>query len=232
MLHGRLLAALAARAAESLGSPFTPVRLTIDLFRAAPMEPVEIEADVVRDGGRVRSVQMVLHCAGREAARASALLLRPGPHPPGQVWSPPAWTVPPPDSVPPGDALDVAHLDIRLLTEGGLYAVTQKQLWVREVHDLVEGDPFSPFQRAVAAADLANPFGNFSDEGLSFINADLTVYVGRPPVGEWMGLEILTRTSCAGISAVAANLYDLQGPVGHTSVASVTTAPHFDPAAP
>src|SRR6185312_6795423 len=57
MLHGRLLAALAARVAEGPASGgLVPVRLTCDLFRAAPIEPVTVETDVLRDGRRVRSL--------------------------------------------------------------------------------------------------------------------------------------------------------------------------------
>ena len=225
MLHGRLLAAVAARAAEQVGGGFTPTRLTVDLFRAAPMEPVDVATEVVRDGGRVRVVHVTLSCAGRHVARASALLLRPGAEPPGRVWAPPPWSVPAPGDVAVmgTDPSKRAFLDIRLITEGGLPVVTQKQLWIGEVQPLVDGEEWSPFARAVAAADLANPFGNFGEAGLSFINADLSVYLGRPPVGGWIGLEVATRTASGGGSVVAANLYDSEGGVGHCSVASVAT---------
>jgi hypothetical protein len=234
MLHGRLLAALAARAGEATGHPFTPARITIDLFRAAPMEPVQVAARTVRDGGRVRVVQVVLSCGGRDVAHASVLLLRPGAEPAGRVWAPAPWSVPPPDQVGylSAGVEGKAFLDIRLITEGGLPTASQKRLWIREVEALVEGEHASPFVRAVGAADLANPFGNFGDQGLSFINADLTVYLGRLPVGEWIGLEVATRTGSGGVAAVAANLYDTQGAIGHCSVASVAsefTAPASNP---
>jgi hypothetical protein len=234
MLHGRLLAALAARAAETTGRPFIPARITIDLFRAAPMESVEAAAQTVRDGGRVRVVQVVLSCGGRDVARASVLLLRSGSVPAGRVWSPAPWSVPPPDEVGSLSAgvESKAFLDIRLITEGGLPTPSQKRLWIREVAALVEGEEASPFVRAVAAADLANPFGNFGEQGLSFINADLTVYLGRLPVGEWIGLEVVARTSSGAVATVAAMLYDTQGAIGHCSVASVASefsAPSSNP---
>jgi Acyl-CoA thioesterase C-terminal domain/Acyl-CoA thioesterase N-terminal domain len=234
MLHGRLLAALAARSAETAGHPFTPVRITVDLFRAAPLEPVEVITEMVRDGGRVRVVLVGMACAGRDVARASVLLLRSGSGPEGRVWTPSPWSVPAPDevgSLAPGTEAK-ASLDIRLITEGGLLAVTQKRLWIREVQALVEGEEPSPFVRAVAAADLANPFGNFGDQGLSFINADLTVYLGRLPVGEWIGLEVASRTAAAGVATVAANLHDSHGAIGHCSAASVASlfgGPPTDP---
>jgi acyl-CoA thioesterase len=232
MLHGRLLAALAARAAESLGGDFVPTRLTIDLFRAAPMQPVEVTAELVRDGGRVRVVHVVVGSASRQAARASVLLLRRGTQPPGQVWQPAPWSVPSPaelGNLTP-DAPERAFIDIRPITAGGLAEASQKRLWIRETRNLVAGEEPSPFVRAVGAADLANPFGNFGEQGLAFINADLTVYLGRLPVGEWIGMEVSSRTASDGVSVVAAQLYDLHGSIGHCSVGSVATGSFPGPA--
>jgi hypothetical protein len=229
MLHGRLLAALAARAVEQhAASPgLRPVRLTVDLFRAAPMEPVEVATEVVRAGRRVRTAEVVISCAGQEVARASALLLRAGAEPVGGVWAPEPWSVPSPDSLAPmaDDPDQGGFLDVRIVSEGGFTAVTQKRLWIREVRALVDGEEPSPLVRTVAAADLANPFSNSGEAGLHFINADLTVYVGRLPQGEWIGLEVAGRTSADGISVAACNLYDAEGTVGHCAVGAVANQP-------
>ena len=228
MLHGRLLAALAARAAEQeAGGPeMRPVRLTVDLFRAAPMEAVEVAAEVVRAGRRVRVVEVAVTCAGQEVARASALLLRAGAQPAGGVWGPEVWSVPTPESLAPmADPDQGGVLDVRIVSEGGFTAVAQKRLWIREVRSLVDGEEPSPFVRAVAAADLANPFSNSGDAGLHFINADLSVHLGRLPEGEWIGLEVAGRTSADGISVATCNLYDRSGPIGHCAVGAVANEP-------
>jgi hypothetical protein len=229
MLHGRLLAALAARAVEQdAGAPgMRPVRLTVDLFRAAPMEPVEVATDVVRAGGRVRVAEVVIGCAGVEVARASALLLREGAQPAGGVWGPEPWSVPAPDDLVPmaTDPDQGGFLDVRIVSEGGFTAVVQKRLWIREVRPLVEGEEPSPFVRAVAAADLANPFSNSGEAGLHFINADLTVYLGRLPAGEWVGLEVAGRTSADGVAVASCTLYDANGSIGHAAVGSVANEP-------
>ena len=141
------------------------------------------------------------------------------------MWGPDSWSVPDPEdlssSVEEDDEL--ASLDIRIISPGGLTAVGQKRLWVREIRPLVEGEETSSFVRAVAAADLANPFGNIGESGLAFINADLSVYVGRLPVGKWIGLEIAARSASGTVATVGANLYDCQGAFGTGSVASVAT---------
>ena len=229
MLHGRLLAALAARAVEqdAAAGGMRPVRLTVDLFRAAPMEPVEIATEVVRAGRRVRTAEVAITCAGREVARASALLLREGAEPAGGVWGPEPWSVPTPESLAPmaADPDQGGFLDVRIVSEGGFTAVAQKRLWIREVRPLVEEEEPSPFVRAVAAADLANPFSNSGEAGLYFINADLTVYLGRLPEGEWIGLEVAGRTSADGVSVADCTLYDAAGSIGHCAVGSVANEP-------
>jgi hypothetical protein len=118
---------------------------------------------------------------------------------------------------------ELASLEIRMISSGGLSIASQKRLWVREIRPLVDGEETSPFVRAVAAADLANPFGNIGESGLAFINADLTVYVGRLPVGQWIGLEIATRTASGAVATVGANLYDCEGRFGLGSVGSAAT---------
>lgn len=243
MLHGRLLAGVVARAVEADGAEaFRPVRLTVDLFRAAPMEPVEVSSEVVRSGGRVRALNVSLTCAGREVVRGSALLLRQGAQPSGRVWQPDPWDVPDPDSVPvmgadagaepegPSGATADSVIEIRLMTPGGFTAAAQKRLWVRETRPLVEGEELSPFVRLAQAADLTNPFGNSGQAGLHFINADLSLYAGRLPVGEWIGMEITGRVSADGVAVAESRLHDRRGPVGHAGVASVATT-EFDPTA-
>ena len=225
MLHGRLLAALAARAAEGVSSAgLMPVRLTCDLFRAAPIEPVTVETEVVRDGRRVRALEVRLGCAGVEVARAAVLLLRAGEAPEGEVWAPPAWEVPAPEELPeaaPPEGGRTFPLDIRRVGEGGFWGFGRKRAWVCEVRHLVAGESFGPFARAVAAADLANPFANSGDQGLAFINADLTVYLARLPADAWIGLDVTTHVHEGALAVGACDLYDRAGRLGTATVASV-----------
>ena len=238
MLHGRLLAGLAARAAETDGGAdgFRPVRITVDMFRAAPMAPVQVASEVVRAGRRVRAVHVSITCEGHEVVSAAALLMKVGPQPSGRVWEPDPWDVPSPAAVPrmnpvTGEDDDgPGFLEIRPLTPGGFDAVAQKRLWIRETRALVEGETLTPFVRSAAAADLANPFSNSGEGGLHFINADLSLYLARPPEGEWIGLEVSGRTSADGVAVADANLYDERGRIGQCAVASVATGAFNQPA--
>jgi Thioesterase-like superfamily len=225
MLHGRLLAGLAARAVE--GVSYDPalrvVRLTVDMFRAPPMSPLHTSTRVVRDGRRVRVVDVSIRTVDVEVARASALLLRAGPHPGGLPWRAPAWDAPLPETLPgPGDAGAFGGWDIRMLTPSGFWSAERKRVWAHDRWQLVAGESPSPVVRAALAADLPNPLANSSTEGLQFINADLTLFLGRLPVSEWIGLDVAGHLGQDGIAVGQCTLYDTAGAIGWSSVCAIT----------
>lgn len=229
MLHGRLLAALAARTVEAhhADDGFRPTRLTIDLFRSPAMEPVTVRHERVRDGGRVRVVEVDLHVGGSHAARASIVLLRTGPHPEGQVWSRAPWTAPGPDAVadPAVNVSTPMALEIRAVEGRGMGAPAQRQVWLRDDRGVLDDAPMSPFERVAAAADFASPLANSNEAGLAFINADITVYVGRMPEGEWIGLEVGAHVGSDGVSVSRCDLFDGVGMFGTADVCAVANAP-------
>jgi hypothetical protein len=225
MLHGRLLAGLAARAIEGMGHDpaLRLARLTVDMFRAPPMTAFAVTTRVIRDGRRVRVVDVSIRSAEVEVARASALLLRTGPHPADVPWRASEWDVPHPDTLPsPGDANAFGGWDIRLVTPGGFWTSERKRCWARDRWQLVAGEEPSPVVRAALAADLPNPLANSSAEGLQFINADLTLFLGRPPVSEWIGLEVAGHLGHDGIALGTCTLYDTSGAIGSSSVCGIT----------
>ena len=94
--------------------------------------------------------------------------------------------------------------------------------WLREPWPLVDGEPLTPYVRAVIAADVSNPMSNWGDEGLQYINADLTVSLVRPPAGEWIGLEVTDHVAEDGVSVGACRLHDASGPIGQVLVTGVS----------
>ena len=68
--------------------------------------------------------------------------------------------------------------------------------WIRlRVPILPDVEP-SPFQRVVAAADFGNGISSLVDfEALAYINPDLTVYLHRLPVDEWVCLDCASARS-------------------------------------
>ncbi|MFA7250032.1 MAG: acyl-CoA thioesterase domain-containing protein, partial [Dehalococcoidia bacterium] len=200
-------------------------RVTIDMFRLAPMVPVTVETRVARDGNRIRVVDATVVADGLDIARASVVMLRRTPPPEGTVWAPPSWDVPLPDALPAPD-LAGARIPIweqRMLTarDSGADGPAPRRAWLRDVVDFVRGERASALVRAAMMSDYANPFANGSDQGLNYINADASLYLHRDPVGDWIGVAAIAHGATEGIAVGECALYDLDGPFGRTTVASL-----------
>ena len=161
-------------------------RLTVDMYRFPPMTPHQVTARVVRQGRRVGALDVRSPRWQRGGPCQRVLLLRPGPPPATTAWSAPEWDVPGPDELPALAAPDggeptPGEWEIRLANPGGFWSDERKQVWSRDNRPLVAGEPLTPLVRAALSADLPNPLANAGAEGLSFINADLTLFLARPP---------------------------------------------------
>lgn len=234
MLHGRLLAGLAAWAiARDHGEPdLQPARLTVDLFRPPAMAPTEVATTLVRSGGRVRVADAALHVGGIEVARASCLLLRrrAGGNGDGDAFDAddgaprtPRWDAPPPDAQAPAGMPADVPFDVRPAGEHGFGAPggVVRRVWLRDRRPLLPGAELTPFVRAALAADFASPLANMGGAGLAFINADLTLHLARLPVGDWLGLATGDRVAAAGVSVAECVIHDRRGPVGWSTVSAV-----------
>jgi hypothetical protein len=75
----------------------------------------------------------------------------------------------------------------------------------------------SGLQRVAAAADFGNGISRVSSlEALTFINPDLTIYLERAPVGEWICLDAVSRLHAHGIGLAESALYDETGRLGRS----------------
>jgi hypothetical protein len=87
--------------------------------------------------------------------------------------------------------------------------------WTRLRVPVVPDEDPSPLQRTAAAADFGNGISRILDfDTHLFINADLTVALSRPPAGEWVGLDMVTRLSPDGYGQAESLVFDRHGPVG------------------
>lgn len=226
MLHGRLLGGLLARAGErehgAVG--WQASRLTVDLFRNAPLAPVTVGTERVRDGRRIRVVDGTAVVGGQLVAKASLVLLRQAEQPAGRVPATPAWDAPDPESLPAARSR-FPPLAWRFTRDNDparhWSAAGGRRLWLRETCELVAGEPLSPLVRAALAADSASPLAHASDTGLEFINADYTLYLSRLPVGDTVGLESGGHTSELGIAVGHCTMHDRSGPIGYCMTAAV-----------
>ncbi len=225
-LHGRVVIGLLAFAIEQRhgGPDFVPARLTVDMFRLPNITtPIEVKTRAVREGLRIRVIEADFFSGGVAMARASCQLLRRGENPQGNIWSPPNWEVPGPADIPPptDSRLGMHGKWATRPIVGHMGSLGPRRLWMSEVRELVEGSPLTPFVRAAVAADFASPFANAGDQGLAFINSDVTLYLHRLPATEWIGFEVVNHHARDGIAIGECWLYDEEGAIGTSTVAAI-----------
>jgi acyl-CoA thioesterase len=88
-------------------------------------------------------------------------------------------------------------------------------VWIRLTMPVVAGEPPTPLARVAAASDFGNGVSShLSWDTHTFINPDLTIYVHRPPEGEWVCLDATTHYGADGIAMAESALYDTRGRIG------------------
>ena len=210
-----------------------PARLTVDLPAPTALAPIEVQTRVHHDRRRLRLVEAVLIQEGAPVARGSALFLRRGPHPEGQVWSPSV-------QMPPLPIEDGAQPSLFVRTYGWGTGIQNpdpdwphnsgpKYTWLYETRSLIEDEPLSAFTRAAMAADITASIANWGTQGLQFINADYTLALSRLPEGPHIGLASLTHNSHDGVATGSAVLVDRRGPIGNGVSVSIAHSGFLPP---
>jgi hypothetical protein len=90
--------------------------------------------------------------------------------------------------------------------------------WVRIPVPFLAGEETTPLVRLAATSDFGSAFsGMGAADGVGFINADITLYLHRLPVGEWIAIQAERRVEPHGVGVAASVLYDSSGPIGRSS---------------
>ena len=234
MLHGRFFGGLAARALENeFGRQgWRASRLTVDLFRPAGFDLIEIETKVLRQGRRIVVADALVLAGGTEVASVRAVFLTEGTPPPGDIWQAPAWESPHPETLAPMEREAAEPTDAELAWDfrvhsGGFRSNERSRVWTNDSGRLLADEPLSPLVRAALSADLASPLSNGSEAGIGYINSDYTLAMARYPVGSWVGVETTTHLAADGIALGASTMYDTEGPFG-TSTTTALANPILD----
>lgn len=222
-VHGSVPAMLLARELERIPSeqPMQLTRLTIELLRAVGRTPLAVRSRLVRPGRRVQLVEASLWNGEQEVARATAERLRiaevevpprhddvPRPGPDGLH----AWT----GSWRTGDVYHLLGVEARSHSDP-TPARSPGWAWFRLRLPLVLGEEPSGLQRICAAADFPNGISFVVDpRETTFVNPDLTVYVNRLPVDEWVLVDATTWLEPTGTGVAEGALYDRRGRIGRS----------------
>jgi hypothetical protein len=221
-LHGGPIAALFAREAERLPSdvPMRVVRLTVALRKPVPSGvPLDMEVEVARRGKRILAADLRLCSEGTPLAECAALAIRQG-----DVTLPDLPSGPPPPqpegfdtfpAEPAGEAwYHVAAIDFRFV-EGAFHEFGPATAWFRLTMPVVDGEEPTPLQRVASAADFGNGISMILNPAeYVFINPDVTLYVHRDPVDEWVCLRARSEMEPTGVGLARSEILDRQGPIG------------------
>lgn len=232
-MHGVATSGILAREVENAVAAagrddLRPARFTVDLFKAPSMGPCVTASTVVREGSRLMLVDATLSQEGEVVARASGLFLKATENPPGDVWSSADVPAPPPLEVAP--VSEEPRVPI-FFSDGVGWSQNfaehqnggRKQTWQTALA-IVAGEKPTPFQGLAGAADSTSMVVNWGSGGVQYINTDITLSISRVPVSQEIGISAVSWTSHDGISTGTARVFDRQGPIGTTTVTSLSNA--------
>ena len=227
--HGGAPAALLMAAFERLPAPaeLQIARVTYEFMRPIPLGELVLRAEVVRPGRRVQLLEASLTGPdGAELIRSRALQIQRADPEASEPPQPPPAAGPEqghPDSprtlaadlpVFGSDAMDISFVAGAFREPGPATA------WFRLRVPLIAGAENTALQRMAAASDFGNGIGSTLDWGQwLFINPDLTLYIERPPDGEWICVEARTVIARGGVGIAEGTLYDQTGRVGRATQA-------------
>ena len=222
--HAGPPAALLARAVERAGGvqPGQAGRLAYDILRPVPLAPHRIALRTLRPGRNVEQIEATLldDESGDELMRLNAWRLRteahalpdglgaPDPPPPpgtGRSSLPRFWTEP---------VAYHAALEWNFI-HGEFDEPGPAACWTRLKVPVVRGDDASPLERLLVMADAASGISHVLDwQRWQFINVELGIHLERPPEGEWMAMDAVTRLGPSGAGLCTSVLSDERGRVG------------------
>ncbi len=231
--HAGPPAALLGRAIERFGArdDVQVVRLTFEILRPVPIATLDLETTLLRGGRSVEVIGASLGSAGTEVMRATGVRIRTL-DPPTGAAAPEGLEAALADGledrkVPPGPEhgeplrfFPTKHgvgyntaMEWRFV-EGAFLEPGPATVWMRMRHPIVPGEEPTPLQRVLIAADSGNGVSSVLDwRQWLFINPDLTVYLHRPPEGEWVCLQARTTLEPAGLGLAESTIFDRTGPV-------------------
>jgi hypothetical protein len=217
--HAGPPAALLGRAVESCEprDGMQVGRITLEILRPVPLDPLETTARVVRPGRSVELLEASLSGPDGEVMRATAWRLRPG-----DVGLPSDGAPPGPergtarDFFPTGQEVGYHVAMEYRFVDGAFLETGPATVWMRMRVPLVAGEEPSPLERVLVAADSGNGVSAALDfHRYLFINTDLSVHLLRMPVGEWVCLDATTHVDGLGLSDTA--LWDERGLIGRAA---------------
>ena len=234
-LHGGPVAALLANAVEQIpadGVDWFVARLTVELERPVPVEPLTVLAEVTRPGRKVSIVEASIKLTATNVvlARARALRIRSADVPlpiHDDELGPLLAVEPAPPGPEHGASSGTLATEYTGFHNGGIESrflgdpekkVGPVVAWIRMRVPVLPTVPLTPLQRVAGAADFANGISRvLSFDSHFFVNPDLTIHLFRPLIGEWVGMASATHHGPSGVGMTDTAVFDINGRVGSSN---------------
>lgn len=219
--HGSPVAALLLYCMQSQedAADLPIARVTVELLRPVPVAELVVRARIRRPGKRVQLLEAEMRHDDQVVALGSAWGIA------GNETAVSGASV----EVPPPPRATGEGITVPQLTESGFHRAAVEASfvsggflepgpatgWIRLIPEVVAGQPVTPAQRALVAADFGNGFSATVDPALvSFINPDLTLYLSGTPIGEWIGIASTTYSNGEGFGYAESVVFDETRAIG------------------
>lgn len=230
--HGGALAALIVGRAEAVPTltPMEIARVTIEMFRVTPLVPLNVRPTVIREGKRIQAIRIEVTDQD-ETLLSLAIVqrLRAADRPLPEAAATEATEIPGPDESRTPDPRTwgigehektMFHRDAVEIREvhGGFGSIGPGAIWTRPTVPVIAGRENTPAQRAVIAGDFCNGVSRKLElDDWVFMNSDLTVHIGRYPIGDWVALDAVSSYSDGGRGVASGTLWDGERWVGRSA---------------
>ena len=235
ILHGAAIAALlAGRLNPDSETDATLARLTVEILAPVPISPLRLTLADGTVGSRVRRRTAVLSRAddGRPVASASAVLVR------RREVELPVGALDAETPFSPEAAPDLGEADHEVAERVGWKGFDSRSvvlkwhpnsadrrthLWVGLLVPVVEGAQRSAVEIAAVGADFSQSAVNrvLPFRSWSFRNAEITLHLARPPVGQWIGVRSEALLGDVGTGFSSSDLFDRRGRVARSAATLV-----------
>jgi hypothetical protein len=202
---------------------FRVARLTVEFLGSVPRADVQVTAEIVRDGRRIRLIEAAMTAGGKRVALARAWQIATNPAALDGADPAVARTAAPPPLPGPepqrffdgtrrwgyGESIEWRWV------RGGYDSPGAARLWTRLRIPLVAGHETHPLDRFLVVADSANGVSaRLPLNEWLFIPPAVTFTVHRYPAAEWVYLAAATDLAPDGLGSATGTLSDESGTLG------------------
>lgn len=208
-------------------------RLTVDLFKPVPLEPLRLSSVFLRRGRRLAVVELNLRRRNDETALCSARAVLVAPREGlAPMFRRDVAPIPGPEGL---DSISIMPEEYRRRVPPGFHWSLELRMtrdatgsiaWITTPLDFLEGEPMTPHVLCAAVADLTFGVGSHlhpkdrmapTQTSMMLINTDTTLHLERPPEGVWFAFAEGLLVDQRGVGLSEVTIHDSAGRVGRAA---------------